>query len=242
MTTYRPDVASGITHDVGIYAPQEDSYLLIEAAAASSVVPGARVLDFCTGTGVVAIAAARMGAAAVHAVDVCARAVECCRRNAVACGVDIDVRRGVLSDALAAGPFDVVLCNPPYVPESPDARWERHDGAFGSPLAWNAGRDGRRVLEPLCRRAPALLTPGGSMFVVHSEVSGIPETLAALHESGLDASVVSRRDTPFGPVMRARAPWLAATGRMARHRGSEEIVVVRADRRAGPTESPLRGE
>jgi hypothetical protein len=44
------------------------------------------------------------------------------------------------------------VCNPPYVPQGPD-----DTGAVpsaGPPLAWNAGADGRLVLDPLCASAP----------------------------------------------------------------------------------------
>ena len=100
----------------GVYAPQADSRLLIDALLRSGLSPGGRVLDLCTGTGVVAIAAAEMGAPSVTAFDICPLAVHCARSNAELVGVDIDIRLGILTDALSNGPFDVVLCNPPYLP------------------------------------------------------------------------------------------------------------------------------
>lgn len=41
------------------------------------------------------------------------------------------------------------------------------------PRAWDAGPDGRLVLDPLCRVAPRLLTAGGTLLRVHSEPAGI---------------------------------------------------------------------
>ena len=91
MTTFLPN---SVTVAPGVYAPQQDSLLLIEAMQSCADVAGRTVLDVCTGSGVVAIAAAQLGAAEVSAVDVCRRAVRCARANAKADGARVDVRRG----------------------------------------------------------------------------------------------------------------------------------------------------
>lgn len=70
---------------------------------------GARVLDVGCGSGVLGIAAARLGAAIVVAVDTDPLAVEAARSNAASNGVEIDVRDG--SVWAAEGAFDVVIAN-----------------------------------------------------------------------------------------------------------------------------------
>ncbi|HVL99251.1 MAG TPA: 50S ribosomal protein L11 methyltransferase [Egibacteraceae bacterium] len=70
---------------------------------------GARVLDVGTGSGVLAIAAARLGAASVVAVDVDPLAVAAATANAAANDVAVDVRAGS-ADTLE-GHFAVVLAN-----------------------------------------------------------------------------------------------------------------------------------
>ena len=235
MTIRYPNATDAIAAGEGVYAPQADSHLLIEAISLSGAIEGARVLDFCAGTGVVGIAAAMLGARHVTAIDMCRRAVDCCRRNAQTYELDVDVRLGTLVDALDSGPYDVVLCNPPYMPESPGFEQERHAAAIGSPLAWNAGADGRRVLDPLCAQSAALLTPSGSMFIVQSVVADVQQTLQTLNDSGLTAAVIARRELPFGPVMRSRVAWLKRTGRLPVDCGTEEIVVIRGDHREGGT-------
>lgn len=52
------------------------------------------MLDICTGTGVVALAGARYGAAEVHAVDLSARAALAARWNARLSGLPVTVHRG----------------------------------------------------------------------------------------------------------------------------------------------------
>lgn len=71
--------------------------------------PGQRVLDVGCGTGILAIAAALLGAGEVEAVDVDADAVRATRRNAAANGVALTVRLGGV--AVASEPADVVLAN-----------------------------------------------------------------------------------------------------------------------------------
>jgi release factor glutamine methyltransferase len=231
VTTTFPDPCETIVADVGVYAPQEDSRLLVDMLQRTGAVEGRRVLDLCTGSGVLAVAAAKLGAADVTAFDICARAVRCARANANAVGVDVEVRQGTLSDALAFGPFDVVVSNPPYVPVGPESGSEFIPAIVGPALAWDAGDDGRLVLDPLCAAAPELLADGGTMLLVQSEVSGIEHSVSALRDGGLDAEVIATQFIPFGPVLSARATWLESSGRLRSDRREEMLAVIRADKR-----------
>lgn len=212
----------------GVYAPQEDSDLLIEAMDESGLVPGARVLDLCTGSGVAAIAAAELGAASVTAFDICPRAVHCARQNARAAGVDVTVRQGPWSGALRYAPFDLVVANPPYVPAPPDAGPVA--AADGPEWSWNGGVDGRIVLDPLCRAAPALLRSGGALLLVQSALADVERSVQTLRASGLSVEIAASRHIPFGPVLTAHAAWLEQTGRVAAGCRVEQLVVIRADK------------
>ena len=143
-------------------------------------------------------------------------------------GVDVDVRLGSLARALASRPYDVVISNPPYVPVAPAACAEVMWGRVGPTRAWNAGEDGRLVLDPLCDAAPRLLVHGGTMLIVQSEFSGVTRSLTSLRAAGLDAEIIATQWVPFGPVLSARAGWLESTGRLANGRREEELVVIRA--------------
>lgn len=224
MTAARYSTLPIITVEDGVYAPQEDSHLLCAEITTHPGVVGSRVLDLCTGSGIAGIEAARHGAERVAAYDISPRAVHCASANAVANGVEVDVRVGTLAEAAAAGPYDMIVCNPPYVP-SPTT-----PSGQGLHRAWDAGDRGRTVLDQLCAGAFGLLTPGGVVLIVHSELSGVDESLDQLRYSGLNAGVVRRRQISFGPVMTARAPWLEATGRIATGCRTEELVVIEARR------------
>ncbi len=213
---------------VGVYAPQQDSHLLVEAMETTGLAERHRVLDLCTGSGVVAITAAELGADSVTAFDICPRAVRCSRDNARAAGVDVEVRHGPWTGALACEPFDLVVSNPPYVP-SP-RRGGAIPAAGGPEWSWNGGVDGRIILDPLCRAAPQLLRSGGSLLLVQSVLADVGRSLKVLRDSGLRADIAASRWIPFGPVLSARAGWLERTGRMPRGCREEQLVVIRADK------------
>jgi ribosomal protein L11 methyltransferase len=82
--------------------------LCLEELQAASV-PGANVLDVGCGTGVLAIAAALLGAGAVETVDVDSDAVVATRRNAATNDVTVTARLGGVEAASA--PADIVLAN-----------------------------------------------------------------------------------------------------------------------------------
>jgi release factor glutamine methyltransferase len=213
----------------GVYAPQEDSEFLIDVMEKTGLAVGRRVADLCTGSGVVGIAAGEQGASKVTAFDICPRAVRCARGNALTAGVDVDVHLGSWARAAEFGPFDLVLCNPPYVPHDPDAVADLPP-AVGPARAWDAGNDGRLILDPLCAAVSDLLASGGSLLLVQSEFAVPRQTLAALASAGLDAEVVAYQWIPFGPVLTSRATWLEETGRLESGRREEELLVIRADK------------
>lgn len=212
----------------GVYAPQDDTALLVEAMHAAAIPAGARVLDIGTGTGALAIAAIRAGAAEVTGVDVSRRAVWTARVNAALRRMPLRVRLGNALDVVADEQFDLVLSNPPYVPASNPC------AATGPARAWDAGLDGRQLLDPLCARMFDLLTPGGVLLMVHSALCGVDSTLRQLRDCGLKASVVQRRRVPFGPVMRGRIGFLEQHGLIESGQRDEELVVIRGDRPERP--------
>jgi len=75
---------------------------------AANLVPGQSVLDYGCGSGILAIAAAKLGAAAVAGTDVDPQAIEASRANAARNGVRA---RFVLPDALAPDPVDIIVAN-----------------------------------------------------------------------------------------------------------------------------------
>jgi release factor glutamine methyltransferase len=208
----------------GVYAPQDDSEFLLDVVLDHGLPPGARVLDIGTGTGRVALGLARAGAGEVLAIDRSRRAVWAARCNAWSMRQRVLVRRGDLCSG-AEGEFDVVVSNPPYVPCATGT-----PGRHSRARAWDAGADGRALLDRICIAAPERLAPGGTLWLVHSTLSDPGKTLALLHDAGLAAEVAAKALIPFGPVLRSRAGWLLEQGLIAPGQSMEELVVVKASR------------
>jgi release factor glutamine methyltransferase len=211
----------------GVHRPIGDTWMLAAALRAQRLPPGAALLDLCTGTGALAVwAALRLGAEAT-AVDVSRRAVVLARTNARLNGVRIQALRGDLFAAVGARRFDAVVANPPYVPAAEDTD---ELPTRGLRRAWDAGRDGRVVLDRICAQAPRHLRGGGVVLLVHSSVNGVQATVDRLAAGGLDAHVVARHPGPLGPLMTSRAAALEARGLLRPGQRDEDVVVVRGRR------------
>ena len=132
-----------------------------------------RVVDLCTGSGVIALAIVHeVPGAAVHAVELDEPAFGWAQRNLSGTGVDL--RLGDATDAFADldGGVDVVVSNPPYIPldawESVAPEVRDHDPA----LALWSGDDGLDAMRMIEATAWRLLKPGGVVGVEHADVQG----------------------------------------------------------------------
>ena len=205
----------------GVFPPHSDTWLLAAALRRRPQLSAGAVLDVCTGSGALAIAAALAGARFVTAVDISARAVLAARINARLNGVRIEAIRGSLLDAVPGRRFDVIVSNPPYLPAEREALPAR-----GRARHTEAGTTGRALLDRLIGAAPAHLAPGGVLLITHSSVNGEEATLERLRAAGLQPSVVERRRGGLGPLLAARAPRLEERGLLAPGERSEELLVV----------------
>jgi ribosomal protein L11 methyltransferase len=97
----------GIAFGTGLHPTTQ----LCVAAIEEWVQPGTTVLDMGTGTGILAMVAARLGAGPILAVDNDENAIIAARRNAEANGLaaDIELRYGSLADVAAS--YDLVVAN-----------------------------------------------------------------------------------------------------------------------------------
>ena len=143
-------------------------------------------------------------------------------------GLRVRALRGSLFEPVAGETFDLIATNPPYVPAPTDELPGR-----GTRRAWDAGRDGRALIDPICDAAAAHLNPGGVILIVHSSLCGTDLTLSRLTAAGLDAEVVGRERGPLGPLMLARVEQLEASGALAPGEREEEMVVIRGRKPPG---------
>jgi release factor glutamine methyltransferase len=208
----------------GVWRPHNDAVLVARLVAERELAQGRDVLDMFTGSGALALAAARLGARSVTAVDVSRRALATVALNAYRNGVGVRVRRGDLFAAVAGAMFDLVLANPPYYPGQATLP------ARGGARAWEGGTDGRALIDPLCTQAGRHLRPGGRLLLVHGSVNDERASIELLRRHGLEAEVVHRHRGPLDEVGRGRVARLREQGLGTALDGSdeEETIVISA--------------
>ena len=207
----------------GVFAPISDSRFLADVLREQTLPPRATVLDLCTGSGILAITAARRGARSVTAVDCSRRAVLTARLNARLNRVKVKAVRGDLFDPLGDQRFDAIVSNPPYVPAESDDLPRK-----GLERAWDAGTDGRVLLDRIIEEAPEHLKPGGFLLLVSSSVLGTERSLRALRDAGFeDADCIARRRGPLGPLMQSRVHLLEERGMLEPGQRHEDVIILR---------------
>lgn len=176
--------------DSRVLVPRPDTETLVEWAL--EVLHGRaapRVIDLGTGSGAIALAIGRMRPDAhVEAVDRSSDALAVARANAEVLGLPLQLRQADWLEG-AAGPYDLIVGNPPYV-ASGDAHLPalRHEPAG----ALVAGADGLDAIRAITAQAPACLAPGGWLLLEHGwdQAAAVRELLG---QAGLQGAA-SRRD------------------------------------------------
>lgn len=166
----------------GVFVPRPETELLLAWALAHLEASGQRapvVLDLCTGSGALALAIAHARPdAVVHAVELEPQALAWARRNAdrrrEAGDTPITLVRGDVTDrgllTELEGSVDLVVSNPPYIPEGavlePEvADHDPHSALFG-------GADGLSVIKPMINNIARWLRIDGAVGVEHDDTNG----------------------------------------------------------------------
>lgn len=143
------------------------------------------VVDLCSGSGALGLAvAANVANVACVGVEASPTASDYARRNAVNCQAELADRQSsfdvVEADAISVagaelyhlrGAVDVVVCNPPYVPDDAIPR-ETEARDFDPSEALYGGPDGLDVVRQLVHTIARLLRPGGLLALEHADSQG----------------------------------------------------------------------
>ncbi len=147
---------------------------------------GKRVVDVGTGSGILALSAAKAGAASVIAIDINPNAALSAGDNARLNDLTDQVT-AVCSDlmsALAPRPiFDVIISSPPSFPGEPLDLADR---------AWHAG-PGYRDIAALFEQASERLAPGGRLFLLLSSDSDLNLMSILATRAGFQSRLVHKR-------------------------------------------------
>ncbi|MGF6883810.1 release factor glutamine methyltransferase [Nocardia sp. GAS34] len=167
----------------GVFVPRPETELLFAWALGQLEGIGHEhvpvVVDLCTGSGALALAIAHARPDIdVHAVEIDPAAREWAQRNADRQAAEgdtpITLHAGDVTDPgiLSAlnGRVDVVVSNPPYIPEGAalDPEVADHDPH----LALFGGPDGLTVIRPMIATITRLLRPGGVAAIEHDDTNG----------------------------------------------------------------------
>lgn len=152
-----------VTRDV--LDPRPETETLVAAALEGG--PGARVLDLGTGSGILLVTLlAEWPEASGVGTDMSADALAVAEENAARHGVaaraefrETDWAEGI------RGRFDVIVSNPPYIPEAEVAHLAPEVRDWEPRMALTAGRSGLEAYERIARDLSRLLAPGGRAFL-----------------------------------------------------------------------------
>ncbi|MGW5379103.1 peptide chain release factor N(5)-glutamine methyltransferase [Nocardia sp. NPDC003999] len=193
----------------GVFVPRPETELLYAWALAQlEALPHDHtpiVVDLCTGSGALALALAHARPdAEVHAVELDPAAQVWARRNAddrIAAGdtpitlyADDATDPGLLTDL--NGRVDIVVSNPPYIPEGAglDPEVAEHDPS----VALFGGPDGLSVIRGMIPNIARLLRPGGATAIEHDDTNG-SGVAALLTATGAFTDVVEHPDLAGKP-------------------------------------------
>ncbi|OFP21166.1 protein-(glutamine-N5) methyltransferase, release factor-specific [Corynebacterium sp. HMSC066C02] len=130
-----------------------------------------RVVDLCAGSGALALYVAHyVPQAEVWAVELADAALAYTRRNVARHDRDVQLIQGDVTDPYVLselhGTVDLVLTNPPYVPETPDLDPEVYQDPYEAVFG---GADGMETITAMIPTIAALLRPGGKVGIEHDD-------------------------------------------------------------------------
>lgn len=158
----------------GVLIPRPETeelvYRIVETAQR-----GARILDIGTGSGAIAISLARLiEGAEVVAVDISKEALAIARRNAERLGAKVEfVEADALGDLSHLGEFDIIVSNPPYIPQSDIADMRKNVVEFEPHIALFVPDDDiLRFYRATAENALKMLREEGAMWFEIYEKAG----------------------------------------------------------------------
>ncbi|HUX98319.1 MAG TPA: HemK2/MTQ2 family protein methyltransferase [Candidatus Deferrimicrobium sp.] len=187
----------------GVYLPSDDSYLLIDNL---NLEPDDFVLEIGTGSGLISLIAAQT-VRKVIATDVSPIAVICAKENVKRNKLEgkIEVRRGGLFDPINEGEiFDIILFNPPYLPENNKNAKKVSDWLE---KAWDGGNNGREIIDPFIENCKYFLKPLGRVLMVQSSLSNSSKSCDLFKNQGFQVEIRNSKSFFFEKIILLHA-WL----------------------------------
>lgn len=163
--------------DAEVYAPAEDTYLLLKAAL-EEVKSTDRVLEMGCGRGIISHKLKPL-ACRVLATDINPNAVRMARSANIET-IQTDLFRGIKAR------FDLIIFNPPYLPTTPE---EKLGGWINR--AYDGGTSGRDTINRFLEQARDHLNPKGRALLLVSSLSGLEAVIEKAQLEGLEADEIA---------------------------------------------------
>ena len=177
----------------GVLIPRPETAELVAQIVADSH-PGAKILDVGTGSGAIAVALAKsIEGAKVTAVDISDVALEIAAENAERNGVNIAFYKAdALGDMSSLGEFDIIVSNPPYIPQSDIVRMERNVVDYEPHTAlFVADDDALCFYRSIAQNGVKMLRTGGALYFEIYEQFG-KQIRQMLEQMGYNDIVVAK--------------------------------------------------
>lgn len=175
----------------GVLIPRPETEELVEWVA-SGAKRGARILDVGTGSGAIAVALAKkVEGADVVAVDISEKALQIAAENVARHNANVTlVKADALGDMSHLGQFDIIVSNPPYIPQSDIAAMHRNVVEYEPHTAlFVADSDPLCFYRSIAQNGVKMLRDGGSLYFEIYERFGA-QMVKMLEEMGYSDSEV----------------------------------------------------
>ncbi len=189
----------------GVLVPRPESELLVDAVLAhiKNLPAPVSVIDLGAGSGALALAiATEAPEARVIAVEKSPEAIYWLKRNVSVIAHNVRVVEGDVAEVLPGVKCDVVIANPPYIPNS--GQLPRDVIAFEPHIALFGGVTGMELPKLFIEAAARLLKPAGVLVIEHSE----NQAIAIATELAVDFEDIALHDDLLG-----RPRWSSAVRR-----------------------------
>jgi len=148
------------------------------------------VLDIGTGTGIQAFAALPTSKKVV-AIDVNPEAIEYAKNAVVFGNKQVDFRVGDMFSAIAKGEkFDLIIFNPPYLPES----------KYDNRIETTGGKHGWETIEKFLRQVRKYLKPKGKILLLFSSFTGKDKVLSIAKEEKFRSKLLQKKHYSFEDI------------------------------------------
>lgn len=174
----------------GVFIPRPETEILVESVIRYIKDKNQErilVVDYCSGSGAIALSIAKeCSNIEVFAIEKSIEAFkyletnhqkyneEINSHNSIVHLINADVKSEIEELNNLTGQFDVVVSNPPYIPEKmvpKEIEVKDHDPS----IALYGGKDGLEIVRVVVQKANKLLKKGGLLAIEHSDLQGNPD-------------------------------------------------------------------